>query len=148
MDTAKSMRVPKKERALIKGALRRIFARSEVHKEVMQAAAVKHSDPKRPRVLNWVLCAVCKKPEARSYVVVDHLVPVVPADMTWDEVVLSVGFDGAIARIWCDKSNLQAICPSCHETKTKAEKEAKKLAKKTKACQSDTRSIKKKGKKK
>ncbi len=106
-----------KDKNLIKGAMRRAFARSELRNSVLEAAIVPHSDPKRPKVKKWVRCAVCSIPEAKSYCAVDHIVPVVPLDTTFQDMSL----DDAAERMWCDRSNLQAICPRCHKVKTKAE---------------------------
>lgn len=122
-------RMTVKERNLLKGAIRRVFSRSELHGQIIKKSAIQHSDPCRPRVKNWCKCNVCGKPEARSYVVIDHLDPVVPTDsalefMSWNELV---------DRIWCNETNLQAICPVCHKIKSKLEmrvrKENKKKAK-------------------
>lgn len=119
-------RLTAKDRGLIKGAINRAFARSELHKQVLQAASIHHIDEDRPRVKNWVKCAVCKRPEAKSYMAVDHIIPKIPLDsaldrMSWDEL---------IDRTWCELSNLQAICPTCHDAKTKAETQIRKINKK------------------
>ncbi len=110
-------RITKKDLALIKGALRRVFARSELRHAVIRKALVEHSDPLRPRVKSWALCAVCGKPEAKSYIVVDHKQPVIELTASLEEYCLQTLAD----RIWCIESNLQAICPSCHKLKTKLE---------------------------
>lgn len=110
-------KITPKERNLLKGAVRRVFSRSELHNTVIKKAAVVHADPKRPRVKSWVLCNVCKKPEAKSYVVVDHIDPVVPLNKKFE----SMSFDYFLERMWCDESNLQAICPVCHKEKSKVE---------------------------
>lgn len=118
-------RITPKDRNTIKGNLRRAFARSELHKAVLNEAVVQWSDPARPRVKTWCQCNVCKRPEARSYCVVDHVLPVIPVDSSFE----ALGADATIERLWCDKANLQCICPECHDIKTKAEKaERKKFA--------------------
>ena len=59
---------------------------------------------------------------------VDHEVPVIrPGEvlegLTWDEVV---------NRLWCDESNLRAICLPCHKLKSKAENTERRKLKKEK----------------
>lgn len=110
-------RITKREQGLLKGSLRRVFARSDLHRQVLDAAEVIHSDPKRPRVKRWCLCAVCLKPEARSYCAVDHFYPIVAIDSTFE----SQGLDKTADNLWCDINQLQCICPTCHDEKTKAE---------------------------
>lgn len=122
-------RVTAKERGLIKGAIRRVFSRSELRLAVISEAIIDHKDPNRPRVTKWCKCAVCRTPTPKYLTQVDHLVPLVPLEssleeMSWDEVV---------ARTWCDKSNLQAICLTCHKIKSVLEsKERRKFKKERK----------------
>jgi len=118
-------RVTPRERGLLKGAVRRVFSRSELRNKVIQASLVEHSDPARPRVKKWCLCAVCKKPEAKSYMTVDHIDPVIPLSSSFEEM----GLDKTVDRLWCDINNLQAICPLCHDEKTKLERKARKKSK-------------------
>lgn len=110
-------RITPKERNLLKGAIRRVFSRSELRKKVIDAAKVEHSDPKRPRVSKWSRCAVCEQIEAQYRMSVDHIDPIIPVDtalerMTWNTV---------IDRTWCEENNLQAICPPCHTQKSRLE---------------------------
>lgn len=121
-------RIRPKERGLIKGAIRRAFSRSELRKEVLEAGIVEHSDPTRPRVKTWVRCNICGKPEAKSNVEVDHILPVIPLDssledMTWDELV---------DRVWCERIHLQIACHLCHDEKTRQEQKARRQFKKDK----------------
>lgn len=104
-----------KERNLLKGAIRRIFSRSDLRRSVIENAIVSgYSDPKRKAVKFWVKCENCGKMEAKSNMEVDHIEPVVPVDstledMSWTEVV---------ERQWCDVKNLQPVCKPCHRKKT------------------------------
>lgn len=120
-------RMTTKDRALMKQAARRAFARSDLHREVKEASFIQHHDPSRPKVKQWARCNVCKKPEAKSYVEVDHIVPWVPLNSSWEDWVLEIGLTAAIDLLWCDKSNLQVICPECHDRKSAAEKEQRKV---------------------
>jgi 5-methylcytosine-specific restriction endonuclease McrA len=118
--------VSKKERGLIKGALRRVFSRSDLRRQVVEESRVAHYDPERPRVTKWSLCSECQKLEPTYLVECDHLEPVVPIDksledMTWDELV---------SRIFCDKSNLVVKCKPCHKLKSKQENKDRREARK------------------
>lgn len=118
-----------KERGLIKGALRRVFSRSELRRKAVEKALVKdYSDPQRPRVTKWGRCADCKTMTPIYKMQVDHKEPVVPVDkaledMSWDQVV---------DRIWTDERNLQALCHDCHKKKSKEENKERRLLKKAK----------------
>lgn len=122
-------RITSKERGLLKGAIRRVFSRSDLRKEALEKVKIEHKDPKRLRVSKWGKCPICKMPEALYLFQVDHRVPIVPLDrsleeMTWDEVV---------DRTWCPIENLQAICKPCHKIKTKEEAKERKKNKKGKS---------------
>lgn len=115
-------RLTPRDRNAIKGGLRRAFSRSELHAKVIEASLVEHTDPTRPRVKKWCLCNVCKLPEAKSYVVVDHILPLVPVDTKFEDMSL----DTVVDRLWCEEHNLQAICPECHDKKSASEREERK----------------------
>lgn len=118
-----------KERNLIKGAIRRVFSRSELRKRILDASVVKdYNDPSRKRVTRWGRCAECKKLEPAYLLEVDHLEPIIPVgqtleDMEWDQVI-----DG----IWCDERKLQALCEICHAKKTQIENAERRRLKKEK----------------
>ena len=78
---------------------------------------VKHSDPKRPRVTKWILCDVCRQPTPKWEAQCDHKEPVQKVTETEDEL----GFDVFLNRVWCDPSNLQKICRTCHQEKSRIE---------------------------
>jgi len=118
-------RITPKDRKAIKGSLRRAFSRSELHKKVIEAALIKHSDPDRPRVKQWFRCNICGKPDARSYAVVDHIDPLVPIGQKFEDMDLNVVID----RLWCVENNLQAVDEVCHKIKSKAEKDQRKALK-------------------
>lgn len=116
-----------KERNLIKGAIRRVFSRSELRNKAIEKSLVKdYYDPQRPRVTKWCQCPKCGKMEARYKMQVDHERPVVPVgrsleEMNWDEV---------IDRLWCDEENLIPMCIPCHALKTKEESKERRRLKK------------------
>lgn len=121
-----------KDRNLIKGAIRRAFSRSALHKEVLnRAKSLGHVDLARPRVKTWYQCEECKKFCAGYELQVDHIEPAVKIDETFENMSL----DEFVNRLWCSVDNLQAICKEpCHKNKTKLEKEQRKLYKKHNEC--------------
>ena len=115
-----------KERNLLKGAIRRVFSRSELRMKIINRSYVKHHDPTRPRVTKWSRCEVCQELSPKYKMAVDHKDPVIPVStslelMTWDELV---------NRIWCAEDNLQAICEPCHDKKSKQESAERKAHRK------------------
>lgn len=118
-------RITNKERNLIKGALRRAFSRSDLRKAVVAACIIEHSDPSRPRVKTWARCQKCAKPEAKSYMEVDHINPVIPVTSSLAEMSI----EELVDRLWCDPANLQCLCVTCHDEKTALEASLRKKTK-------------------
>ena len=116
-----------KERNLVKGAIRRVFSRSELRRRALDKALVKdYHDPSRKRVTRWGRCAECNKLEPAYLLEVDHQEPVVPIgssleEMSWDQI---------IDNIWCDEDKLQALCKLCHRSKTSIEGQIRRKLKK------------------
>lgn len=125
----KNPRITKQEMGLIKGALRRVFGRSELRRNVIDAAInSSYSDPSRKKVKFWIQCTECGKMEAKSNIQLDHKEPVVPITSSFEEMSV----DTVIDRIWCVPENLKPICKRCHNVKTKAENKERRLFKKGK----------------
>jgi 5-methylcytosine-specific restriction endonuclease McrA len=123
-------RPPYNQEAAIRGALRRAFSRSPIVQEVMAASRRQvprfNKDGSRHKK-DWVQrqCQVCDEWVSTSKMAVDHKIPVISVDhgkQSWDEF---------IARLWCDKSNLQRICDPCHDKKTQEERITRLLIKYT-----------------
>lgn len=114
---ARPNRITVKEWNLIKGALRRVFSRSDLRREVLKDSHIQHTDPWRPRVTKWSRCAVCDLPTPSYKAQVDHVAPIVPVEWSFEEMSL----DDAVNRIWCVKNMLQVLCKPCHSIKTKQE---------------------------
>jgi 5-methylcytosine-specific restriction endonuclease McrA len=115
-----------KERGLVKGAMRRIFSRSELRRKVLQKNSIEHHDENRPRVKKWSWCQNCGQVFPQYLAQVDHREPLVPIgtrleDMSWDTVV---------ERLWCSESNLQVLCVQCHDEKSSVERKLRKASKK------------------
>ncbi len=121
-------RITAKERGLIKGAIRRAFSRSELRQKIMARARIEHSDPSKPRCKKWIRCEVCKQPSPEWSSDVDHIDPLIPIGKTMAEMSM----DELVNRTWCPEENLQAICLTCHDAKTKIEREARTIANRAK----------------
>lgn len=118
-----------KERNLLKGAMRRIFSRSDLRRSIIEKSIVKgYKDPKRKAVKFWAKCNECSKMEAKSNMQVDHILPVIKVSETLD----SLTWDQLVDRIWCDEKNLSVICKPCHSVKTRAENKERRAYKKGK----------------
>ncbi len=110
-------RITHEDYGRIKGALRRAFARSALHKEALERVTVEHSDPRNPRCTKWGYCEVCGEVQPRWKLVVDHLSPIIPIDKTlWDLSVQEL-----VDNMWCVSNGLQACDPFCHAAKSKRE---------------------------
>lgn len=73
-------------------------------------------------------CATCEKTFGRTEIHVDHIKPVINVkdktiDFSWDKYINS---------LFCDVSNLQVLCVSCHQAKTDIENNIRKINKKKK----------------
>lgn len=119
-------RITPKERNLIKGAIRRVFSRSDIRRAVIGSCIVMHTDTTRPRVKTWCLCPSCKGFIPKSYMQVDHIKPIIGIMETLE----SLSWDEVVDRLWCEYTNLKAICTDCHLIKTKAENKARRAARK------------------
>lgn len=121
-------RLTARDRGLIKGAIRRVFSRSELRRSVLEATKVAYVDVSRPRVKKWSVCPLCEQFTPTYKMQVDHIDPIIPLhstleEMTWDEV---------INRMWCDRINLRATCVLCHTIKTTIERKERLRIKKEK----------------
>jgi hypothetical protein len=125
----KNERISAKERGLIKGAIRRVFSRSDLRRSILEAGKVDYFDPNRPRVKKWTRCSACGKLTPTYLAEVDHTDPIIPVDrslesMTWDEI---------IDRVFCSPNNLAILDKICHKLKTASENaERRKIKKESK----------------
>jgi len=111
----------------IRGANRRLFARSPLVREKLEESRQEFPRYKKDGTRakkNWVKrqCEVCDKWVGSSKIAIDHIDPVVPPEGfpasydIWDRITVF------LKRLWCDKSNLQRICDTCHDVKTSKER--------------------------
>lgn len=119
----------KKDRNLIKGAIRRVFSRSSIRRSVLVSHILpNHEDLTRPRVKTWYRCAVCNKAFAAHELEVDHVIPIIPVNQTLDDL----SWDELVERIWCDVANLSVLCKTDHKAKSKLENKQRREYKKGK----------------
>jgi hypothetical protein len=109
------------ENAAIRGALRRIFARSPLVVEKMQESRREipryNKDGSRAKK-DWVQrqCEVCLSWVGSTKIVIDHKEPVISVNKGF------VDWNTFVARLWCSIDNLQRICSTCHDLKTQTER--------------------------
>lgn len=125
---------PFNQEMAIRGANRRLFARSPSVFDKLNESRQEFPRFKKDGTLAkkpWVKrqCEVCGLWVSSAHIAIDHIDPVVPPDGfpshfdMWDRINLF------LKRLWCDKTNLQRICDTCHDSKTQAERIARLLTK-------------------
>jgi 5-methylcytosine-specific restriction endonuclease McrA len=134
--TGKPKKRPKyNQSSAIRSALRRSFSRSPIVREIMQAH--RRELPKynkdgslaaKPKV--EYQCQVCAAWVSSTKIAVDHILPVIPManqeKEQWDPQ--NPDWNMYVRRLWCDPSNLQTICSDCHDKKTAAERQQRKMS--------------------
>jgi len=117
------------QNAAIRGAIRRLFSRSPVHREVL--AKVRREVPKynkdgarSKKDSVQYLCNVCKNYVGSTKVEVDHIIPVIETNEHG-----FVDWNLFVERLFCGAENLQVICDPCHDKKTHEEQQKRQAAK-------------------
>lgn len=128
MGLDKNPRLTPKDMQLLKGAIRRVFARSELRKKVLDANTVEHHEDLRPRVRKWGFCSVCGLVVPKYTLQVDHIQPLQPIGVELKDMTM----DDLVSRSWCPEHNLQVICKPCHLNKSKIENAERRRLKKEK----------------
>lgn len=80
------------------------------------AKTEKKINVKTGRLAQHFSCELCNNEVTAKDMQVDHIKPIIDPKKgftTWDDL---------IDRLFCEKDNLQAICVTCHATKTAKEK--------------------------
>lgn len=119
--------------AKVFAALRKVFKSYPFYKEILNECKEEYFEKsKHGKDLRRVhfKCSICnnffKKPEF----VVDHIEPVIPVEGLPQRGNLP-DFNVYAERLFCEKENLQGICKTCHDKKSKEEnKERRNLKKK------------------
>lgn len=86
------------------------------YETLAEAKTEKKQNPKTGRVAQWYQCASCKQEFMQKDMEIDHIKPVVDPKKGF------VSWDDFIERLYCESSNLQALCKPCHKEKTTKEK--------------------------
>jgi 5-methylcytosine-specific restriction endonuclease McrA len=110
-------RFTSKDRNLVKGAIRRVFSRSELRRKVIDSYEYEKTIESRPRVKKWIDCQKCKKPTPKYLIDLDHIVPIVPISCTLE----NMSADELLYNLWCKEEYLMPLCKECHKEKTKNE---------------------------
>lgn len=70
---------------------------------------------------NQYVCKHCSKVFPNKEIQIDHVMPIIDPTVGWQ------GFDVYIERLFCDEDGFQVLCLTCHDKKTSAENEIRKL---------------------
>ncbi len=104
-------------RAFITSALRSAFRKFPNKFAVLKRAFEgKRINKRTGREAAHYKCATCEKLYVAKDVQVDHIEPVVSPSEGF------VSWDVYIQRLYCDETNLQVLCTSCHKKKTASER--------------------------
>lgn len=120
----------------IRGGFRELFHQWPRRKEVLNRVRLveetltkKGVPSKRPSV--WFICEKCqarckqaKNAKGHPRIWVDHIEPVVP-------IGGDISIEGFLDRLFCNPSNLQALCDKCHTDKTNRERSERMRARKS-----------------
>ena len=109
------------ENSAIRSALRRMFSRSPLVREVLQERRRTVPRFKKDGTRHKVdtvqhLCNLCNQWVGASVVEVDHIQPVIDVIQGFKD------WNTYVARLFCPKTNLQIICDPCHDAKTHKER--------------------------
>jgi 5-methylcytosine-specific restriction endonuclease McrA len=113
---------PFNHNAAIRGAIRRVFSRSPIVREVLMEGRREipkfNKDGSRSKKdAVQYQCQICSSWVSSTKIAVDHIDPVISVDdgfVDWNTFVERLGFE--------NKKNLQRICDDCHNKKTNAER--------------------------
>lgn len=102
--------------------LRRGTMRFPPRNEALKAAKTeKKINASSGRLAQHYRCTSCLQEYTAKNVCVDHIEPVIPVNgtfTTWDEY---------IERMFCSVENLQVLCSTCHDVKSKDERQQRKI---------------------
>lgn len=100
--------------SFIRSALRRAWTKYPVRYQVMEKARKPYSG--KDKRTKWVYeCAQCQKLYKSTEVNVDHITPAGTLTKYSD-------LPKFVERLFCESSNLQVLCKTCHDVKTKEER--------------------------
>jgi 5-methylcytosine-specific restriction endonuclease McrA len=113
-----------RRQGFITSVIRKGFTRWPAKFEVLKNAKLgKYINESTKRISEHYRCAICQGDFPSAMVEVDHITPVVSTTKGW------TSWDSFIDNLFCDASNLQVICKTCHKKKTKLENEERRKQK-------------------
>lgn len=86
------------------------------YETLAEAKTEKKTNKKTGRLAQHYKCASCGEEFAGKDVAVDHIDPVVDPEKGFED------WNTFIERLYCDKDNLQVLCKTCHDLKSKNER--------------------------
>ncbi len=109
------------QNAAVRSAIRRVFSRSPIVREIMfkvrrEVPKYNKDGSRAKKDAVQYQCNVCKVWTKSTAIAVDHIAPVVDVDGGF------VDWNTFVVRLFCDASNLQVICDTCHQQKTNEER--------------------------
>ena len=111
-------------RSFIMSALRR--AMWPVKYRAIRDSYVKDgTNPKTGRKCRLHRCTECGDLFPQNQMQADHIEPVVPLEGFENKVWLEYDWNELIQRLYCEADGLQAVCKSCHKTKSAEERKAR-----------------------
>lgn len=121
MTTIKKKTPSFNQNAVLRGAIRRAFARSPIIREILNESRREVPRYKKDGSLHKVpsvqrQCQVCNEWVGASHIAVDHIIPVISTEGTF------VDWNTYVKAVWCGRENLQRICDTCHQIKTNKER--------------------------
>jgi 5-methylcytosine-specific restriction endonuclease McrA len=121
-------KAPFNQNAAIRGAIRRIFSRSPVVREVLfegrrEVPRYNKDGSRAKKDSVQYQCQVCDEFVSSTKIAVDHKIPVISVEEGFQD------WNIFVARLFCQKENLQRICDPCHQEKTNEERFQRQLKK-------------------
>jgi 5-methylcytosine-specific restriction endonuclease McrA len=129
------MKTKKKQfvlQAKVFAALRKVFKSYPPYKETLDECKEEYFEKsKHGKDLRRVhyRCSSCKEFFKKPDFVVDHIEPVIPVEGLPQRDGLP-DFNVYAVRLFCEKENLQGLCKTCHDKKSKAENKDRRDSKK------------------
>ncbi|MGH7974921.1 MAG: HNH endonuclease signature motif containing protein [bacterium] len=125
----KKKRPPFNQQSAIKGAIRRVFSRSDVKKEILykirrEVPRFNKDGSRGKKDAVQYQCKACKLWVGSTHVEVDHIIPVIEVN---DQGF--VDWNTYVERLFCGPENLQVLCDPCHDKKTHEEQQTRQAMK-------------------
>lgn len=112
---------PFNQNAAIRSAIRRVFSRSPIVREMMfkvrrEVPKFNKDGTRAKKDAVQYQCNVCKTWTKSTAIAVDHIDPVIHVEEGF------IDWNTFVERLFCGPENLQVICDDCHQKKTNKER--------------------------